>query len=323
MTYPQQGQPGDPYNQPPGGYQPGQAGPEYPQQPQYHTQPDMGQQPGYPQQPGYHHQQPLYQDQYGQQYGPPPVPPDNKGGAGTAILIVVVVLLLIGGGAAGYFLLGDDDEGTTTAGDEETSASEEAPTEEGDDGEEPTEDEEPTDGTEPSGDTITVDSLGAATPLPGSGQWDPYQGPATNTAWGADATSYVVQHDPTWISLFGAGMCTGLEFPYDPDDLSGSAAGAVEWWAEGFSDAEGMTYGDPELTEVEVDGRPGVLAETRIEWDSYADTDDTYEDAAVLIVDADGVNGFIGIASIPESGADFRQEAVDALLATTFEGETA
>ncbi|GAB3647797.1 flagellar basal body-associated FliL family protein [Glycomyces tarimensis] len=328
MTYPPQGQPGDPYSQPPGGqppaggYVPGQAGPEYTMQPPQYTQPEMSQPgypppPGYPSQPGYPPQ--GHPDPYGQQYGPPPVQPVSKGGSGTAILIVVVLILMIGGGVAGYLLLGGDDEGTTTAGEETTSEAEADPS---DGGEEPTEEggEEPV----PDGDALTVESLGAVTPLPGD-PWEPYAGPGAVGNVSTDTHALVIQHTESWISYMEVGLFDGAVTAYDPADLQGSAEGLMNHWAEGFAfgSVEGLEVSETEFTDVEVDGRPAVLAESTVSWTSSDSTEDGYEDIAFLVVDVDGVNGFIGLASVPESGTEHRQAAVDALLATTFEGEAA
>lgn len=319
MSYPPQGQPGDPGSQPPpGGYVPGQAGPAYP--PQY-TQPDPS--GGY-QQPGYGTQPQPYMDPYQQQsgqYGPPPVQPTSKNGPGTAILIVLVLVLMIGGGTAGYLLLSGNDEGATTAGDDSTT-SEEEPTSEG--GEEPTEGEgeEPP----PSGDGLVVASLGASTPVPASGDWQPALGPGTSGRIGEDANGYSVDHDNNWISYMEVGVASGVVMDYDPADLVASAEDAMGYWtvdSGAFASTEDTRVTATEFTQTEVDGLPAVLAEARVSWSTSGSTADEYEDVAIVLVDVDGVNGFIGIASVPESGTDFFQATVDALLATTFGGEGA
>ncbi len=320
MSYPPQGQPVDPGSQPqpPGGYVPGQTGPAYPQQ---YTQPSPSggyQQPGYGPPP----QQPYvdpYQQQYGQ-YGPPPVQPTSKSGASTVILIVIVLVLMIGGGAAGYFLLSGDDEGTTTADDSTTG--EEDPTTEG--GEEPTEDdgEDPP----PSTDGLVVSSLGANTPIPASGDWQPLLGPGGSGRIGEDANGYSVDHGNDWISYMEVGVASGVVMDYDPADLVASGDDAMDYWtvdSGAFSSTEETRVSTTEFTQTEVDGLPAVLAEARVSWNASSSTEDEYEDVAILLVDVDGVNGFIGIASVPESGTDFYQATVDALLATTFGGEGA
>lgn len=332
MTYPPQGQPGDPYGQqqpygqpPADGYAPGQVGPGHgAQMPQY-TQPDMGQgaypppQQGYVSQPGYAPQQ-GFPDPYGQ-YGPPPVQPTRKGGAGTAVLIIVTLVLMVGAGVAGYLILGDDDEATTTAGDDTTSETTEETPDEGTD-ENGEEDAPPP--PEPDTDALTVASLGAVTPNPGA-SWEFYDGPGANGNLSTDAHAYYIRHTDSWISYLEVGMVNSAYLAYDPADLRGSADGAMDTWTSGFAfgSTEDLEVAATTLTDVEVDGRPGVLAETTVSWTSSEHTPDLYEDIAILMVDVDGVNGFIGLASVPESGTEARQAAIDALLATTFEGETA
>lgn len=309
-----QSQPGQP---PAGGYAPGQySAPQYPtsQQPV----PGYGQYPGhadpsaqYQPQPGYGPPPPGYQDPYA--YGAPPVQP-TSGSSTTAILIIVVVVLMAVGGAAGYFLLGGDkDEGTIGASDDQTSATTETSDEET--GEET--------GPEPSGSTLTVASLGAVTPSPGP-EWSPYYGPGENYGLANDSEAYFIQHTDTWISYFSVGIFSNLAAPYDPADLRGSAQAATSYWLEdAFESTVGFVQGEITYTNVEVDGRPGVLAEWHNSWQSSANTDDLFEDTALLVVDVDGVNGFVGVASTSEAAADLYGPALDALLATDFDAETA
>lgn len=323
MTYPPQGQPSDPYGQPQpysqppaDGFAPGQAGPGYgPPQPQY-TQPDAGQ-GGY-QQPPPPGPQPGFPDPYGQHL-PPPVQATNKGSAGTAVLVVVVLILMIGGGVAGYLLLRDDEGATTTAGDDTSESTEAAPEEE------PTEDGgDGGDGPAPDGESMIVESLGAVTPAPGE-PWEHYMGPGETGNLSEDTDSYYIQHTESWISYMEVGLASALYAPYDPADLRGSALEALTFWTSStaFSSTEGLTVTDPVLTDAEVDGRPAVTAEATISWAGTSSTTDLYEEVTIVLVDVDGVNGFLGLASVPESGTPDKPAAIDALLATTFEGETA
>lgn len=325
MTYPPQDPGtagGDPYMQsqpgaqpPAGGYAPGSVGPAYPTS----QQPAYGQQPYDPTQayaqPGYGQQSPGYAPQYGQ-YGPPPVQPQKSGG-GTAVLVVVVVLLMAVGGVAGFFLLGGDrEEGNLGASDDTSQSQESTP----DDGGETGEDEPPA----PSGTHLTVNSLGAVTPIPGP-EWQYASGPGAMYGPMVDAEVYQIQHTEWWISFFGTGVYSGAAAVYDPADLNASAESAAAVWLDGaFDSVEGYVQGEITYQEVEVDGRPGVLAEWRNSWTSAGEySPDLYEDTAMLIVDVDGVNAFLGIASISESAATSYQPAVDALLATVFDTETA
>ncbi|THV24356.1 hypothetical protein [Glycomyces paridis] len=339
MTYPPQdpgpsggpAYPGaDPYGQsqagaqpPAGGYAPGQVGPDlqYPtsQLPggygQYQPDPNAPyqSQPAYQPQPGY---QQGY-DPYGQ-YGPPPVQP-RTGGSGTTILVIVVVLLMAVGGVAGYFLLGGEkDEGSLGAGEDATTQTT-APEDDEDGGESGEEEEAPA----PSGEGLTVASLGAVTPLP-SEEWLPYAGPGTSDGLLLDAHISIIQHTDVWISYFGVGVFSSLEAPYDPADLNATAEGAAAYWLDGaFGSVTDYQQGEITYTEVEVDGRPGVLAEWRNSWAESSSTPDLYEDTAILVVDVDGVNGFIGVASVSESATDEYAPAVDAILATVFDAESA
>ncbi|MEU5154430.1 hypothetical protein [Glycomyces sp. NPDC021274] len=333
MTYPPQdpaGQPGGQYGpsqpgaQPPaGGYAPGQAGGEaYPAEP-YVTAPHPGR-PQYPGQPEPHAQYPQYDPAAGQQlpyqpYGPPPVQPNTKSSAGTAFLVIGVVLLMALGAFGGYHFLGNDDEGDPTAGDGTATADDTPGGGEGEDegGEEP----EPPAG--PSGTHLAVHSLGSVTPIPGEG-WAPYFGPGEAYGLLDDSEGYALDHGNQWISFFGVGVYNGAVAPYDPADLNASAVGAAEaWLADGFDTVEGYQMSEIVYTEVEVDGRPGVLAEWRNSWTASPDTADLFEDTAILVVDVDGVNGFIGLASVSESAEPLYAPAVEALLATDFDADIA
>jgi hypothetical protein len=339
MTYPPQdpAAAGDQYGQsqqgaqpPAGGYAQGQIGGEpYPtsQLPAsgyspYGGQPGPNPPQGYPgqvspyAQPGY---DPAagYQAPYGQ-YGPPPVQATTKGGGTTALLVIGVVLLMAIGAVTGYFVLGGEDEPTGALSDDTTSENEE-PQEEGG-GEEPTEEEA---APQPSGTHLEVASLGSITPIPGE-EWQYAGGPGATFEPLTDAEVYTVNHTEEWISLFGVGLYSGAVATFDPADLNASAADAAEvWLADGFGSVEGYQQSEIVYTEVEVDGRPGVLAEWRNSWTSAPETTDLWEDTAILVVDVDGVNGFVGLASVSQSGEAMYAPAVDALLATDFGAETA
>ncbi|GAA0678411.1 hypothetical protein GCM10010193_34850 [Kitasatospora atroaurantiaca] len=120
QQYPQ-GQPQQPYGQPPQYGAPQQPAPPYGQPPQYgapQQQPGYGypqQQPPAPQfgqQPGFPQGQVPPQAPYGAPGGYPP--PPRKSNAGLVIGLVVGALVLVGGGLAIYGLAGSDDNTHTT-----------------------------------------------------------------------------------------------------------------------------------------------------------------------------------------------------------------
>ncbi|MFB9658986.1 hypothetical protein ACFQS3_12900 [Glycomyces mayteni] len=312
-----------PASQPPaGGYAPGQAGadPSYAVPSQQTSQLPGGYQPGAPYQPGFDPNQP-YQQYPG--YGPPPVQATTRGGGGTALLVIGVVLLMALGAVGGYFWLGGGDEGDddTAGGQDPGTSQESAPDDGGESGdEEGTGEEAPG----PTGTALLVASIGAVTPLPASGDWQPYYGPGVAYEPMTDSEAYVLQHTDTWISFLGTGLFSGAVAQYDPADLNASAANAAEVWLDGaFSTVVGYEMSEIAYQDVEVDGKAGVLATWKNSWTSTDASTDTFEDTAILVVDVDGVNGFLGIASIAQSGTDSYQAAVDALLATDFDAETA
>lgn len=342
MTYPPQdpGTPaGDQYGQsqpgaqPPaaGGYVPGQVGADaqYPTTqlpaggygqapgmqppPAGYSQPDPNAQ--YYSAPGYDPAA-AAQPGYGQ-YGPPPVQA-KSGGGGTTILVIVVVLLMAVGGVAGYFLLGNNQKDEGSLAGDDSATSENAP----DESEDPSAGEH-TEEPAPSGTGLAVASLGSITPIPGA-EWAPYYGPGESYGLLNDSEGYAINHTETWISYFGVGLFSGVAAPYDPADLNATAEGAAAFWlTDAFGSAEGYQQGEITYTEVEVDGRPGVLAEWRNSWTADPNTTDTFEDTAILVVDVDGVNGFVGVASVSETGTALYASAVDALLATDFDAEAA
>jgi hypothetical protein len=110
----------------------------------------------------------------------------------------------------------------------------------------------------------------------------------------------------------------GLEA--DPDDLHATASELVTTWAYGdaFSPATGVDVSEPITRDTVVDGRPGVFMEARVAWDHLVTSSDSYEDVAMVFVHTDS-GMFLGIASIPESGSAYYDDAVAALLATTFQ----
>jgi hypothetical protein len=337
MTYPPQdpaGQPGQygpsqPGAQPPaGGYAPGQVGGEsypagsYPAEsypPESYPTTQLPGQPQYPGQPAQYDPAAGYQVPY-QQYGPPPVQPNTKSSSGTVFLVIGVVLLMAIGALGGYYFLGNNDDDATLADDDATVQD----TPGGGEGEDETGDDQESEAPPaPSGTHLEVASLGSVTPIPGA-EWQPAAGPGVSSEPLADAELYQVNHTETWISIFGVGLFSGAAAVFDPADLNTSALSASEvWLGDGFSTVEGYQQSELTYTEVEVDGRPGVLAEWRNSWTASPDTTDLYEDTALLVVDVDGVNGFIGVASVSESGAALYDPAIEALLATDFDAEAA
>jgi hypothetical protein len=334
MTYPPQdpaGQPGQygpsqPGAQPPaGGYAPGQVGGEsYPAEsyPTTHL-PSQQQYPGQAPQPQYPGQAPQYDPAAGYQYaqyGAPPVQPNTKSSSSTVLLVIGVVVLMAIGAFGGYYFLGDNDDDATLADDDATVQD----TPGGGEGEDETGgDQESEAPPAPSGTHLEVASLGSVTPIPGA-EWQPAAGPGVASEPLADAELYQVNHTETWVSIFGVGLFSGAAAVFDPADLNASALSASEvWLGDGFSTVEGYQQSELTYTPVEVDGRPGVLAEWRNSWTASPDTTDLYEDTALLVVDVDGVNGFIGVASVSESGAALYDPAIEALLATDFDAEAA
>jgi hypothetical protein len=334
MTYPPQdpaGQPGQygpsqPGAQPPaGGYAPGQVGGEsYPAEsyPTTHL-PSQQQYPGQAPQPQYPGQAPQYDPAVGYQYaqyGAPPVQPNTKSSSSTVLLVIGVVVLMAIGAFGGYYFLGDNDDDATLADDDATVQD----TPGGGEGEDETGgDQESEAPPAPSGTHLEVASLGSVTPIPGA-EWQPAAGPGVASEPLADAELYQVNHTETWVSIFGVGLFSGAAAVFDPADLNASALSASEvWLGDGFSTVEGYQQSELTYTPVEVDGRPGVLAEWRNSWTASPDTTDLYEDTALLVVDVDGVNGFIGVASVSASGAALYDPAIEALLATDFDAEAA
>jgi hypothetical protein len=334
MTYPPQdpaGQPGQygpsqPGAQPPaGGYAPGQVGGEsYPAEsyPTTHL-PSQQQYPGQAPQPQYPGQAPQYDPAAGYQYaqyGAPPVQPNTKSSSSTVLLVIGVVVLMAIGAFGGYYFLGDNDDDATLADDDATVQD----TPGGGEGEDETGgDQESEAPPAPSGTHLEVASLGSVTPIPGA-EWQPAAGPGVASEPLADAELYQVNHTETWVSIFGVGLFSGAAAVFDPADLNASALSASEvWLGDGFSTVEGYQQSELTYTPVEVDGRPGVLAEWRNSWTASPDTTDLYEDTALLVVDVDGVNGFIGVASVSASGAALYDPAIEALLATDFDAEAA
>lgn len=329
MTYPPQdpaGQPGQygpsqPGAQPPaGGYAPGQVGGE--SYPTTHL-PSQQQYPGQAPQPQYPGQAPQYDPAAGYQYaqyGAPPVQPNTKSSSSTVLLVIGVVVLMAIGAFGGYYFLGDNDDDATLADDDATVQD----TPGGGEGEDETGgDQESEAPPAPSGTHLEVASLGSVTPIPGA-EWQPAAGPGVASEPLADAELYQVNHTETWVSIFGVGLFSGAAAVFDPADLNASALSASEvWLGDGFSTVEGYQQSELTYTPVEVDGRPGVLAEWRNSWTASPDTTDLYEDTALLVVDVDGVNGFIGVASVSASGAALYDPAIEALLATDFDAEAA
>jgi hypothetical protein len=242
-------------------------------------------------------------------YGAYPPPAQQRRGGGRILLIAIVAVLMLGGGTAGFLFLGDDESGTaaeesTTAAAEETTA---APPSESASPEAPAF----------SGRFLEVESLGASVPIPND-RWQFDEGPV-DYDYAHDASLYNIELVENWYASFSAGHYAIPELPFAPETMSDTASTVARVWAEGAAQiGENGRITEPTLTEVTVDGRAGVLAESTASWDSSEYVDDEYERVVILLVDVDGVNAFVSGAYMPQSADDEYDMLVDALLATTF-----
>lgn len=172
---------------------------------------------------------------------------------------------------------------------------------------------------------LSVFELGATTPVP-EGEWTWFSGPG-DFSWGYSHGEEYRLGDNSWRSAFQAGVfdtAAYLDDPaaFDTADPRDLAAAATRDWGESlFSEATGLALSEIRYSEVEVDGYSAVLAEARHSWDSIPASGDTYEDTAMLLVDIDGINSFVAVASITETHSEHYDGAIEALLATSIELE--
>ncbi|GAB3646216.1 hypothetical protein [Glycomyces tarimensis] len=245
---------------------------------------------------------------------PPPDPATKPGGPGgraglIAIAVVAVVVLAIVGIVA---VLGD---GGGAPGEEPAASCE------GDDCG-PAGTQGPQTMEIPEG-YLGVVSLGALTPDPGT-PWSLYSGPGADELLAEDAHALKIQHTDTWISYLMVGRLGEFGLVSDPENLSRTAAEIVDTWVFDYPYAgtTGLERSEPVLTETVVDSHPAVLLETRVTWDTLDSSPDAYEDVALLLVDPGDDGIFLGVAAVPESGTAQYEEAVDALMRTTFQHNT-
>lgn len=168
--------------------------------------------------------------------------------------------------------------------------------------------------------------LGSTTPSPGP-EWVRAAGSDDPAGLARRADEFELRASDGWVSYFGV-FVYGYLFTSDQDsaelsDLDAMTETVLQYWTDTALSTVDITMGEPTFREVVVDGRPAVLAEARFSWDENPVTDDRFEDTAVLAVDVDGLNALIGIASITETHASQYDAAVDALLATSIDVESA
>ncbi|GAA2131902.1 hypothetical protein [Glycomyces algeriensis] len=240
-------------------------------------------------------------------YAAAPLPPQPKRRSGRVLAIALVIALMIAGGVVGYLVTGDDDSGSAA----EESASEE-----------PSSAAELSDSPSPeaplfSGEFLEVATLGASVPV-ANDRWQLDEGPV-DFDYAKDASLYNIELAENWYAAFSAGRYAIPELPFSPETMGDTASTVARVWAESSaSGGENGRASDPVLTEVTVDGRAGVLAESTASWDGSQFTADEYERIVILLVDVDGVNAFVAGAYMPQSADDEYDLLVDALLATTF-----
>lgn len=284
----------DPEHEARPGYEAGEPPAPEPTRPSLEARPEPTPPPAYPPQ--------------GPAYGPVPLPPQPKRGNRRVLAIALVVVLMLAGGVVGY-VISDDDSGS--AAEESASAS----TEESGAA-------EPSGSPSPevqafSGEFLLVEPLGASVPIPND-RWEHAEGP-TDYDYAHDASLYNIELAENWYAAFSAGRYAIPELPFDPEAMGKTAGTVARVWAEGAAaGGENGSASVPVLTEVTVDGRAGVLAESTASWDASQFTADEYERIVILLVDVDGVNAFVAGAYMPQSADDEYDLLVDALLATTF-----
>lgn len=241
-------------------------------------------------------------------YSAAPLPPRPKRKGGRALAIALVVALMLAGGVVGYLVSGDD---SGSAAEEPASPSAEESSAAAPSG-------SPSPETPAfSGEFLEVASLGASVPIPND-RWQLDEGPV-DFDYARDASLYNVELAENWYAAFSAGRYAIPELPFSPETMGETASTVARVWAESAaSGGENGRASEPVLTEVTVDGRAGVLAESTASWDSSAFTGDEYERVVILLVDVDGVNALVAGAYLPQSADDEYDLLVEAFLATTF-----
>ncbi|MFC4336096.1 hypothetical protein [Salininema proteolyticum] len=167
---------------------------------------------------------------------------------------------------------------------------------------------------------LGVETLGALTPRP-EGPWIDYLPAGSKDNFSTDTQAINLQHTGNWISYVSVGQYSQLSLEADTDDIEDAADKALSAWTYGssFECTKGAEYSPVEVTYTRVDGFPAALATTKITWDDGGScTTDTFEDVALLLVELEDGEVFAGTASIPESGTEYYDAALDALLQTTF-----
>lgn len=188
---------------------------------------------------------------------------------------------------------------------------------------------------QPEPDVLTVPILGATTRVPPTG-WHRTNGPDAEHWLYSHGDEFTLGDVDQWHSFFAAGVY-GLQPFSDPDydslsgrlafdssDLEASADAAIRVWTdEAVGVLAGVEVSEIRHRDLVVSGCDAVLAEARISWEHNEHTEDSFEDTAILVVDVNGIDAFIGIASVTEADAAHYEDAVAALLETRIDIESA
>jgi hypothetical protein len=188
---------------------------------------------------------------------------------------------------------------------------------------------------QPEPDELIVPVLGATTPVPPTG-WHRTRGPDADHWLFSNGDEFILGDLDDWHSVLAAGVY-GLEPFSDPDydslsgrlafdsaDLEASADAAMRvWMDEAIGAPTGVELSEIRHRDVVVSGFDAVLAEARISWEQNESTEDFFEDAAILVVDVNGIDAFIAIASVTEGDVAHYDDAVAALLETRIDLESA
>lgn len=141
--------------------------------------------------------------------------------------------------------------------------------------------------------------------------WEPFAEP--------DFRSIPTEDDS--VGFIGIGVLDQELIPHNSGQTGDAVdAAAAMWIRESWGGEESLWSSEITRQELEIDGRPAVLGEFRLEWDDPMGNGDTGAEYALVLAELENGEVFAGFLGLFDSQLDHYDPALDVLLAVTIEG---
>ena len=167
--------------------------------------------------------------------------------------------------------------------------------------------------------SLSVPSIGATAiglsdawgPLYEHVDWEPYRS--------TDIQTLPTSEDA--YGFIGIGLLDQSALPYSSENLNLLIKLTAQAWADdSWGSDVSLSSSDIAVTSIEIDGRPAVLGEFRLEWEDPVADGDIGGENAIILADLEDDEVFVGFLGLFDSQTDQYDAALDVLLSVTLDG---